>query len=145
MVKGVEALERRFARIPENIRRAAIKPIEKHTRIMVAHMENLVPVEEGDLKRSIRWSWKEGGRGQLRIGHAFGKAYGYVGVTVSAGNENTMVVTKSTGKRWQNARLQEFGTTHHRPNPFFYVVWRAQRKSIKSAITRAVRKAIKDS
>jgi HK97 gp10 family phage protein len=41
------------------------------------------------------------------------------------------------------ARFQEFGTVKMTANPFFYPAWRANRKRVKGAITRAVKRAVR--
>lgn len=100
---------------------------------MVQAARFLVPVDQGDLARSIR--------SEPVTSVATSKGIrDFVGVLVKAGDERTVVTTKSGG-RFQNARIQEFGTKNRLANPFFFPSWRANKRRIRGKITKAFRKA----
>lgn len=67
---------------------------------------------------------------------------GFVGVVVKAGDETT-IVTNNAGDRFQNALIQEFGTTEQPANPFFGPARRLQLPTAKAAIRRATAAAWK--
>lgn len=106
---------------------------EQGGETLVQQAKFLVPVDQGELARSIRSestdsvSTTDGTRA-------------FVGVLVKAGDETT-VVQNSTGGRFQNARIQEFGTKSRAANPYFFPAWRANKRRIRASITRAIRKA----
>ena len=113
-------------------------------------MRRLVPADEGTLRDSIvvRPGFRRSREGKL----------------VEAPNNPTAVAISAGGKTLGGghdafyAHMVEFGTaprvnggvfagTEHPgtpPQPFFYTTFRANRKSIRGAINRAVRKALKD-
>ena len=96
-------------------------------------MRFLAPEQDGKLRRSIRVE------DTSSINTSRGER-GFIGVKVRAGDETT-VVTNSTGALFQNARIQEFGTSDMAANPYFFPPWRVNKSRIKGRITRAVRKA----
>lgn len=132
-----EKIRRRFialGRIAEQEVRAAM---EKEAAALVETQRRVVAKDDGDLQRSIIWRWVRAARNALMT------------IEISAGG-------KVNGKTVWWARLVEFGTAPHRaggrfagahhpgtrPQPFFFPVWRARRKRIKSAVRRALKRAI---
>lgn len=100
---------------------------------MVQQAKFLVPVDQGELARSIRSEPTD----SVSTGNG---SRPFVGVLVKAGDETT-IVQNSTGGRFQNARIQEFGTKTRAANPYFFPAWRANKRRIRASITRAIRKA----
>lgn len=96
-------------------------------------MRYLAPREQGELIASIRVEDAE--TVTTRKGER-----GFIGVMVKAGDATT-IVTNGSGARFQNAKLQENGTKNMPASPYFNPAWRANRTRVRSAITRAVRKA----
>lgn len=108
---------------------------------IVALAKNLCPVDSGDLRASIGWSFGDAPKGSVSI--ASGKV-GNTRITIFAGNEKAYY-----------ARWVEFGTKASSPDgkrphaatqaePFFFPAWRALRKSVKSELAKAIRAAVKD-
>lgn len=142
MVKGIAALHRRFEAIPKRIIAAVTVPMEKYADQIVAMMKVLVPVDQGDLRDSIGWTWGDAPKGSVKIGTMKGHSYGKIALTIYAGGPTTTVGARG---QFNTALLQEFGTQNMPANPYFYVSWRANKRRVKSGITRAIRKAIKES
>ena len=115
-VEGLERLKRRLARLPGKIRTEVRASLEKSADELIAFQQSLVPVDQGDLRDSIK---KRDGAHELSI-------------EVAAGDDNAFY-----------ARFVEFGTVNTRAQPFFYPPYRALRNRIKSRTTRAVRKAVR--
>ncbi|MFH5773592.1 HK97 gp10 family phage protein [Paracoccus sp. NGMCC 1.201697] len=132
MVEGVSQfqamLRRKAGAAIEAGKAAAIKGGED----LAQAQRFLAPVDDADLLRSIRVEPAE----QIKTSQGLRD---FVGVAVKAGDETTMV-TNSSGGRFQNARLQEFGTKTRAANPYFFPAWRANRRRIRASITRAIRK-----
>ncbi|MBF9042955.1 HK97 gp10 family phage protein [Rhodobacterales bacterium HKCCE4037] len=133
-VQGLAEFERRFAAIPVRVREAVRDAMEKGAIDCVAEMRRAAPFKDGDLRASINWSWGEAPAGAMVIGKVAGNEYGSMRITIFAGGGDAFY-----------ARFQEFGTTDMRANPFFYPVWRVWRRRIRARITRAMRKAIRES
>lgn len=133
MVEGLARVENKLRnKIPRAAQTAARDALSKGAAELVKEMQRLAPHDTGMLRNSITWEWG-GGRSE---------ASGSLSVSVTAGDSST-IVDGDDGERYQLARLQEFGTRKMSPNPFFLPAYRNKRKSVKSRITREVRKAIK--
>lgn len=142
MVQGLAQLKRKLtATIPAKVETATRKAMEKGADELVGMMKRLVPVEDGDLRDSIGWTWGNAPKGSVVMAESAADSRG-LKITVYAGNERTMV-ENSRGVRFQIARLQEHGTQAMEANPFFFPSWRALRKRIQSRIKREMKKAIK--
>lgn len=125
----------------ETLREAAKEGLEESADIIVARMRLLVPENEGELRRSIGWTWGDLPKGAVLFGTASG-GQDWLHIKIYAGNEKTLVAN-TRGVLFQNAKLQEFGTREMKANPFFYPAWRASRRGARSRVTRKVNKAIR--
>lgn len=134
MVKGVTELKKALAFMPKNVENATRKAMEKSASELVEMMKRLVPVDDGDLRNSIGWTWGDVPAGSAVIlKSGGGKEYAAMQIKVFAGNDKVFY-----------ARFVEFGTKSGKPaHPFFFPSWRALRKRIKSRIVREQKKAIK--
>lgn len=133
MVNGIPEVQAMFRRKAAKVAAAAKAQAQTSGEQVASAMRYLVPREQGELIRSIRVE------DAASIETSKG-ARGFIGVVVKAGDETT-IVTNERGQRFQNAKLQENGTKNMPANPFFNPAWRANRTRVRSAITRAVRKA----
>jgi len=144
-VIGLDKLKRKLILLPEAAK-AAIRPaMEQGANEVVAMMKSLVPVDGGDLRDSIDWTWGKAPKYAQKIA-SIGSKDGDMTITIYAGNTKV-----------RYAHLVEFGTAAHvngglfagtmnpgaKSQPFFYVSWRANRKRVKSRITRAITKSAK--
>lgn len=133
MVNGIPEVQAMFRRKAAKVAAAAKSQARVGGEQVASAMRYLAPREDGALIRSIRVedaSSVTTSRGER----------GFLGVVVKAGDETT-IVTNASGGRFQNAKLQENGTKNMPANPYFNPAWRANRTRVRSAITRAVRKA----
>ena len=123
-VEGLERLKRRLARLPAKMK-AQVKPaIHQGADELVAMQKRLAPVGKGDPKNGIRLRdsiHKEDGPHELAV----------------------VVIADDPVGKFNNARLQEFGTTDTPAQPYFYPPYRALRRRIRGRITRAVGKAVR--
>ena len=136
MVNGVPQVQAMFRRRAAAVVAAAKAQARKGGEEVATAMRYLAPRDDGELQRSIRV--EDANSVTTRRGQR-----GFVGVMVKAGDSST-VVTNSSGGRFQNARLQEFGTKTRPASPYFYPAWRANRTRVRAGITRAIRKAWSD-
>lgn len=134
-VEGLDRLKRRWSKIPEAVKINVRAAMEDAADMVVEEMWARAPHgETGRLGASIGWTWGEAPAGSLVIGTVGGREYGSLRITIYAGGGEAFY-----------ARFIEFGTVQQGARPFFYPVWRARRRSVKSRITRAVSKAIRES
>lgn len=84
---------------------------------LASFQRRLVPVESGDLRRSIEVTKRTTRKGEPAV-------------VVSAGDDDAYY-----------ARWVEFGTKEKPGHPFFFPPYRARRKDIKKAVVAAVKKA----
>lgn len=136
--------------MPKAVREAVGAQLEDSAKTIVATQKNMAPVEDGGLKKSIKYS-----KGSVKfansgmLGRQKGKPMSRDGdpdlsIWITAGDEKAFY-----------ARWVEFGTKPHaQPKfgpdhpgatavPFFFPGYWLHRKSVKSKSTRAMKKAIK--
>lgn len=131
-VIGVAELSRRLKAIPEEARKASYAAAERAADRIAQDMRALVPVDTGNLKRSIVVT--KGGEKPPSYSQGAGARIPENAVAVTAGNSGA-----------RHAHLVEFGTSKAKAQPFFLPAWRSNRtkarRSINAAIGRAIRKA----
>lgn len=133
MVIGLSFLKRKMTvTIPARVREATRLAMAKGADEIVALMKARVPVQSGDLKESIGWTWGDAPKGSIVIGKVRSASEGSERITIFAGNEAAYY-----------ARWVEFGTQNMTPRPFFYVSYRQLKRRTKSRNTREMKKAIK--
>lgn len=113
--------------------------MEKAANDTVAMMKGLAPSNTGTLRDSIAWTYGDAPRGSLVV------------ATVNAtqkfarrGKSKDLTITiYAGGPDAYYARWIEFGTEKMAKQPYFYVSWRANRKSAKRKINSEIRKTAK--
>lgn len=140
MVKGLAEFERRWAAIPRRVIEAARDTLEQNAEEIVADMRRVAPRGATlALVNSIGWTWGDAPKGSMVLGTVGGNEYATLRITIFAGTRD-----KSLGDQDAfYAAFQEFGTVKMAANPFFFPVWRARRRRVKSRLTRNINKAIK--
>ena len=111
-------------RLPDAIRKAAHKSLDKSGQQLVYGLQAVAPYESGELQTAISYRLTD--------------TYEAVSMTLVGGDNKTIEGSK------QVARLQEFGTVDMPANPWFFPLYRRRRRSVQSALNRAIKKAIKD-
>lgn len=124
--------------------------LEQGAQQIVSTAKNLVPKDSGDLERSIGYTF----------GNYTPENSNVRGVTAGGGGDPDLSVTIHAGDaKAFYAAFQEFGVSPHdaggkfkgakhpgnAAQPFFYVSYRMHRRSVKSRVSRAMNKAIRDS
>lgn len=142
---GKDRLLRKMKALPPLADRLVRAAMEESADDIVRTMKSLAPVDSGDLQMSIKWTYGDAPKGSLKIAQIKSRE-GNVRITIFAGGGDAYY-----------ARMVEFGTKEHiaggkfagakipaiRAQPFFYVTFRAKRKSAKSRVSRAITKAAK--
>jgi len=145
-IKGLKKLNAKLKKLPPAAEKAIREAMEKGANEIVAMMKSLVPVDSGELRDSIGWTWGERPRYSQALATVKSKD-GKLTLTIYAGNA-----------RVRYAHLVEFGAAPHiaggmfkgaqhpgaPAQPFFFVSWRALRRRTKSRITRAITKSAKE-
>ena len=118
-IKGLRELERKLRAIPVATRKEVRSVLVKSAAEMVDLAQNLVAVDEGDTKASIR---QHPGKHDLAV-------------VVRAGGETTTV------DGYDHANAVEHGTSDMAEQPFFWPAYRAIKKKAKARATSAIRRA----
>lgn len=165
MSAGLERVKQLLRSHAQAAIEAGKEQARKEGEAMAQIMRAAVPVDEGKLLRSIRvedvdsinlaggskgaYASREGNRS---AGISTSRTADFIGVMVRAGDETTIVSGEKPGKKsgtrrgtkFQNARLQEFGTKKMKANPFFFFAYRQRKRAARANIARAISKAWKD-
>lgn len=135
MVDGLDKFKRRWQAIPKNARKNVRAVMEDQANDIVEEMWARAPMGETlKLGASIGWTWGDAPAGSMVIGTVGGTEHASIRITIYAGGGDAFY-----------ARFQEFGTLNMPANPFFFPVWRARRRRVTTAISRAISKAIRES
>lgn len=157
MVEVNPAFRRRLQIIPEILRRRLRPVMEKSADELVEMMRTLVPVDDGDLRASIGWTWGDAPKGALVLDELKTKGDKSSRIVIYAGNEKayyaawvefgTSPHSVATNASVSRQKRQGQGAFHPgaTASPFFWPAYRALKNRIKSRITRAIRAAIRES
>ena len=131
-------LRARLAKIPDIAREAAAAAMEEGAQEIVDAMKMAAPVDSGDLRDSIGWTWGEVPAGsfvidEIRSGKNKGDQYATLRIKIYAGSRDAFY-----------ARFQEFGTRSQPAQPFFFSTWRREKAKFRRKIRAAIRKRIKE-
>lgn len=119
--------------MPKLVKQEIRKALEQSAEEIVSLAKSLVPVDKGDLRDSIGWTYGDAPKGSISLGSVrASELTGDLTITVYAGNSQAFY-----------ARWQEFGTQKMQAQPFFYPAYRALRRRAKGRVTRATNKAAK--
>lgn len=146
MVKGLASLRRKLTKtIPDRVLAATERAMVKSADEIVASMKAFAPVDDGDLRDSIGWTWGDPPQGAAIVARSGPSRQTGLRITIYAGNDEAFY-----------ARWVEFGTAPHAigkggdvqhpgatASPFFFPGYRLNQKRAKSRITRELRKAIR--
>jgi len=154
MVTGVKELERKLTVVfPATVKKRIEEAMKTAVGEVVDEMMSRAPVYVGDeitrrdkrhkgqrvrpgaLRDSIGWKWGDAPKGTVSLGSV---------QTGFKDNDMSRITIYAGDKEAFYARWVEFGTRKWAGNPFFFSAWRNQRSKVKAAITRAIRKAIKE-
>lgn len=152
-LKGLPQLKNKLIRLRKETIDKVRAAMEAAASEITDMMRRLVPVDYGDLRDSIGWTWGDAPKGSISMSHTIA---GHT-ITIFAGNQTAFY-----------ARWVEFGTRPHNvakgggnksfsgtpiphpgsaARPFFFPSYRANKKQVKAmirkAITSAVREAVK--
>ncbi|MHC3940223.1 hypothetical protein ACI0FR_01533 [Paenochrobactrum sp. BZR 201-1] len=109
------------------------KALETSADEIVGMAQRLVPVDKGDLRNSIGWTWGKAPKGAMTLGKvAEASLAGDLTITIYAGNSEAFY-----------ARWIEFGTQKMPKQAYFFPSYRANRKRALSRVRRSITKAAK--
>lgn len=146
MVKGARELERFLTKtVVAEIHKDLKVSMEQGAQEIVDLMKSVVAKDDGDVERSIGWTWGKAPKGTMKVG-AIKSKKGGLRITIYAG-----------GKGAYHAHLVERGTDPHEnkgkfagtdhpgtaPQPFFYVSYARKKRSVKSRNSRTLTKTLK--
>ncbi|MDX3929250.1 MAG: HK97 gp10 family phage protein [Shinella sp.] len=129
-ILNLARLDRKLKRLPTVARQMIQTEMEKVADEITGMMERLAPKDTMALAESIGWTWGKAPKGAGIVASVKSKLGGDLTITIYAGN------TEAYYARWQ-----EFGTQDMPASPYFFVSWRANRKSAVSQVRKATRQA----
>lgn len=129
---GLSSFQRRMAAIPVAARQSVQPALLKGGEEIAAIQRGLAPRDEGDLIDSIEVT----GPGQRT------PPYSQPGGSMTVPENMVAVTVGNTDTRYPH--LQEYGTTRHAAQPFFWPGFRLGRKRALNRIKRAIGKAIRE-
>lgn len=142
MVQGVQQFRAKMRAIPVVVREEVARDMEVTANLIVRTMKSFAPRKTGALANSIGWTWGQAPEGSLTVGAVEEEGLRITIFAGGAGKGTKRVVRKGSGIISDVARFQEFGTTRAPARPFFFPVWRANRRLVRGRISRAIRRAI---
>lgn len=153
-ILGLAKLDQKLKRLPDAARAEIKAAMEAAADDVVRLARSLVPVEDGDLQKSIGWTWGAPPRGALTLGKVAAAALGKdLTITVYAGDDKAFwarwvefgTAPHNVAKGGGNKSFRGHGVQHPgaRAQPFFFPAYRASRNGAKSRIRKAVRSAAK--
>lgn len=128
---GLSSFQRRMRAIPEAVREAVGPSLVAAAESVAEAQRALAPVDEGELRASIKVT----GPGQTT------PAYSQPGGAFTVPENAAAVTAGNSEVRYPH--LQEFGTTFHAAQPFFWPGFRLTRKAAVAKIKRAIGKAVR--
>ena len=132
----IARLQRRLMAIPESVREAVKPVIVQNAEELAATMRHLAPddpaTDAPDLKSSIAVT-PPGGTTPPYSQPGGSRVSGELEALVTAGNSDV-----------RYPHLQEYGTSAHEAQPFFWPSVRSLQKRLANRTKRAIRKAIKE-
>jgi hypothetical protein len=145
-VKNLAEFNRQMTlQIPAAILATTRAGIEETIGPLVSEMKSLAPYDEKTspgrrrhpvhVRDSIRAKWVDDKKAE-------NSALALKMVIIAGSAETEVLASKQRGKRFQLARLIEFGTQRHPARPFFFPVWRAHRRVIRRKISARVNQVI---
>ena len=133
MVKNLDKFQRKMRGLPIQIRLEVVRQLEKEADKIVKLMRAFAPKgATRQLVESIGWTWGDVPKGAVTVGKVAGSEHDRIAIKIYAGGGDAFY-----------ARFQEFGTVKMAANPFFFPVWRAEKRRAKAGVKRAVSRAIK--
>lgn len=155
---GLAKLDKKLKRLPPAVSTEIRAAMEDSANEIVALARKLVPVDSGDLKASIGWTWGAPPRGALTLGKVVASQLGkQLTLTVYAGDDKAFYARfVEFGTHASEARASRRNANYKRTvvmtkeykahaatpaQPFFFPAYRANRKSAKARIRAATRSA----
>lgn len=127
-ILNLARLEQKLRALPDSVKAPIRAELQRAAEDIVSMAKSLVPVDSGDLRDSIGWTFGKAPRGAMVLAQAEARLGGELTATVFAGNNKAFY-----------ARWVEFGTQKMVAQPYFFVSYRANRNRAKSRIRKAVR------
>lgn len=153
---GLQRLDKKLKRMPQVAKDMIRAEMGRAADEIVAMMRGLVPVDSGALRDSIGWTWGQAPRGSMVVAALRGRGVGGdLSLTIFAGSSDayyakwvefgTQAHALAKNASVERGLRQDQGGKHPgtKAQPFFYVSWRANKRSIRRRVNKAVRDSAK--
>ncbi|MFD1341456.1 HK97-gp10 family putative phage morphogenesis protein [Litorisediminicola beolgyonensis] len=129
---GLSRFQRRMRAIPHEVRRAVVPALAQGGYEIAEAMEALAPEDSGDLIGSIA----------VTLPNQTTPPYSQPGGSFTVPENQVAITAGSTDVRYPH--LQEYGTSHHPAQPFFWPGFRLAKPKAERRIKRAISKAVRE-
>lgn len=150
MVQRQAEFKRRMAAIPELIQQQVRGELQIVAQQIVGQMRGLNPLPD---TIEIDWTWGRAPKGSLTVGRVARQPRAGLFITIYATARTETETSFGAIATWfefgtQDRTLKQAPRAGHptgriTPQPFFFPVYRAERRRARARITRAVRRALK--
>lgn len=138
MIRDAKRLEQKLTRsIPQAVRLRVREAMEKGAQEVVATMRGMAP---DWLRDKVNWTWGDAPAGAMVLGNFAGG--GDYRITFYVDDYRAAWFEFGTADRVQKSTGRRVGRIV--PQPFFWPAWRLNRRRVRSRITRAMNKAIRE-
>jgi HK97 gp10 family phage protein len=129
-IQNRDKLIAKLKELPKSTRKHMRQAIVVSSEELVAMQKRMAPVDDGDLRDSIRYEM--GGKQKLKAG------------VLEGDPDLTALIIAGGTKTTFHATFVEWGTKIKAANPYFYPAWRALKKRIDRRLRRAATVAAKE-
>ncbi|WP_292131171.1 HK97-gp10 family putative phage morphogenesis protein [Mesorhizobium sp.] len=126
-------MNKKLRAMPAAVRVAGRAAMEKGAEEIVGMAKRLCPVDDGDLRDSIGWTWSDAPNGSLVLAQSVPTIAGNERIVIYAGNNRAFYAT-----------FVEFGTVKMAKRSFFFPAYRSLKKRTLDRIKRSTRAALKN-
>jgi HK97 gp10 family phage protein len=132
---GISRLQRRLAAIPRVVKEAVTPSLLRQANTMAGTMRQFAPDDPATNAPDLKSSIEVTGPGNRT------PDYSQPGGSMTVPELTVAITVGNSDVRYPH--LQEYGTTFHAAQPFFWPAVRLHNKKTKTAIKSAVRRAVK--
>lgn len=144
-LKGLPELKRKLIALKKETEKDMIPIMERAATEITEMMKRMSPVDDGDLRDSIGWTFGQAPKRAIKFGKFKG---GSLTITIYAGNETAFYAHWTEfGTRAHTITENQGGLVVSHPgsaaHPFFFPSWRASKRPVKKMIAKGIQDAVR--
>lgn len=141
MVQNLGSLSRKFKTAPKVVHDEIAKEMERTGAEIVAAMDAIKPLPE----IKVGWTWGSAPKGSVTVGRVGRNEFAKISISIYATTPNGSGFDAKWFEFGTNPRFHKSGKYVGRitASPFFYPVYRANKRLIRGRISRAITRGLK--